>query len=564
MYDENTTATPDPATPAPATPDPATPDTVADTAAPDPARPDTEAVSGSGGAAVGELVWADPRSLIVGVNVRNEVTLDRGFVRDIAERGVREPITVRRRDDGALVVRKGKRRTLAAVEAGCALVRVFVEPEPDTDETDTTAQIDRIIDQLGENHHRAATSEGDEVHAHQQLLELGLSAEQIVRRTHTSRDRVKATTAVARSALAAAVLARYELTLDQAAVVAEFDDGTDTGTEAVKALTVTARKDPARFAHTAQQLRDQREDTALARARVEELAAAGVALLPDLDTLAADAPRPVRLWHLRPAAGDPSGTELTADDHRACPGHAGEVIVRRHWQDGTSVDVEWWCLDPQGHGHTDRWDRPAGGAGGGGARQPGPMSEQEKADRRRVVAHNKAWDSAATVRHKWMREFLARKNAPRDAARYIAATLAGGSHDVRKAMEAAHPTACALLGLDAPSGFGTPNPLLGALEGASPARTTMVTLAILLGAAEDGTSRHSWRSPTGETRRYFRQLAAWGYPLALVEELVNNPDADRDAGEDDAGEDDASPDDASGDGDTADGDTAAAGEEAAA
>lgn len=514
---------------------------------------------------VGELAWADPRSLIVGINVRSEVSLERGFVRDIAERGVREPITVRRRDDGALVVRKGKRRTLAAVEAGRATVRVFIEPEPDTDEADTTAQIERIVDQLGENHHRTATSEADEVHAHQQLLDLGLSAAQIVRRTHTSRDRVKATTAVARSALAAAVLGRYDLTLDHAAVLAEFDDGTDPGTEAVKALTVTAQKDPARFAHLAQQLRDQREDAALAQARVDELTAAGVALLPDLDTVAADAPRPVRLWHLRPSAGDPAGTELTEETHRGCPGHAGEVIVRRHWQEGATVDTEWWCLDPGGHSHPERWDRPSGA--GGPAREPGPMNEDEKAERRRVVANNKAWDSATTVRQKWLREFLTRKSAPKDAGRYIAATLAGGSHDVRKAMEAAHPTGCRLLGLADPTGYGTPSPLLGALEGAGTARTTQVTLAVLLGAAEDGTSRNSWRSPTGETRRYLAQLQQWGYPLALVEELVNNPDAERDrstngeAGAGDAGagkasaggEDDA----AAEEGDDAPGDAAA-------
>ncbi len=73
----------------------------------------------------------------------------------------------RRGEDGALVVRKGKRRTLGAIEAGCSLVRVFIEPEPDPADpatgddaaVDAAAQIERIVDQLGENHHRAATSE---------------------------------------------------------------------------------------------------------------------------------------------------------------------------------------------------------------------------------------------------------------------------------------------------------------------------------------------------------------------------------------------------------------------
>ncbi|MGQ0573801.1 MAG: hypothetical protein ACT4RN_06300 [Pseudonocardia sp.] len=79
---------------------------------------------------IGELAWVDPRVLVVRVNVRADAALDRHFVRDIADRGVREPIPVRRREDGALVVRKGHRRALAAVEAGVARVRVFIEPGP--------------------------------------------------------------------------------------------------------------------------------------------------------------------------------------------------------------------------------------------------------------------------------------------------------------------------------------------------------------------------------------------------------------------------------------------------
>jgi ParB family chromosome partitioning protein len=365
-----------------------------------------------------------------------------------------------------------------------------------------------------------------------------LSAGQIARRTHVPTARVKATTAVARSDVAAAVLARYELTLDQAAVVADFDDGTDTGREAVKALTVTAKKDPAQFTHVAQQLLDQRAEAAALAARVEELTAAGTLLLPDPDQRPDGAPRPARLWQLRPSAADPSGTELTEEAHRDCPGHAAQLSVATRWNEGPQVRTEWWCVDPDQYGHTSRYDSTPGSSAGGGARQPGPMTEKEKAQRRRVVANNKAWDSATVVRRKWLREFLARKSAPKDAAGYIAATLVAGSHDVRKAMEAAHPTACELLGLPAPQGYysGTPSPLLGALEGAGTARLTMVSLAVLLGAAEEGTSRNSWRSPTGETRRYFTQLATWGYPLAPVEQLVNNPDADTDPDENADGE----------------------------
>ncbi|NMH78645.1 ParB N-terminal domain-containing protein [Pseudonocardia xinjiangensis] len=96
------------------------------------------------GAPLGELLQVDPRQLIIGANVRGTVVLDREFVRSIRDRGVREPIQVRRRADGALVVRKGKRRTLGAIEAGQALVRVLVDPEVDPAEEDGAGQIERI------------------------------------------------------------------------------------------------------------------------------------------------------------------------------------------------------------------------------------------------------------------------------------------------------------------------------------------------------------------------------------------------------------------------------------
>ncbi|ODU05229.1 MAG: hypothetical protein ABS81_08165 [Pseudonocardia sp. SCN 72-86] len=178
----------------------------------------------SGADELGVLMWVDPASLIVGLNTRRELTLDAHFVASIRDRGVREPITVRRRDDGALVVRKGQRRTLAAVKVGLTRIRAVLEAQADPVADDTAQQIDRIVDQLGENHHRAAITERDEVTAHQELLDLGLSAAQIARRTQTTASRVRSTTGIARSELARQAMARYDLTLDQAAAIAGFQE----------------------------------------------------------------------------------------------------------------------------------------------------------------------------------------------------------------------------------------------------------------------------------------------------------------------------------------------------
>lgn len=116
-------------------------------------------------ASFGRLALVDPETLELEANTRLDANLDPHFCASIRDRGVREPITVRRRaSDGTLVVRKGQRRTLAAVRAGLTQVPVIISPEPataDDDEAETSSddyragQAERIVDQLVENQHRA-------------------------------------------------------------------------------------------------------------------------------------------------------------------------------------------------------------------------------------------------------------------------------------------------------------------------------------------------------------------------------------------------------------------------
>ncbi|MGH3904166.1 MAG: hypothetical protein ACRDTE_08255 [Pseudonocardiaceae bacterium] len=154
------------------------------------------------------------------------------------------------------------------------------------------------------------------------------------------------------------------------------------------------------------------------------------------------------------------------------------------------------------------------------------MTEQQKAERRTVIANNKAWDSATTVRRDWLRSFLARKAAPAEGARWVAQMLAQGSHEMRKAMQSDHQLAVDLLGLPQPDrGHArTATHVIAAhAMNATPARATTLTVAMLIGALEDGTDRHTWRSPTPDQIAYFRQLQAWRYPLSDVEQLVLSP-----------------------------------------
>lgn len=474
--------------------------------------------------AVGELAVVDPATLVIGLNARGEVRLDPHFCRDIADRGVREPITVRRNAEGQLVVRKGQRRTLAALKASRTTVPVLIEPEPDADTSDTEGQIERIIDQYGENVHRAPITEADEARAHQQLLDLGLSAGQIVRRTHVPARRVRAIQAVNASQAARQAVegvGGYALTIDQAAVLAEFDDGTDHARPAVALLREVAERDPDRFGHATQRLRDERAERQLIAEHAQTLAADGIRVLAAEDTVTA-----TELYLLRPASESPSGTPLTAEEHTSCPGHGIYLTVRKDWTTGTKeIHSEAYCSQPSDH--APRYDRPAAGqpiralTGEAAGEDLEAERERQRASRRQVIENNKGWDSATTHRRQWLTDFLARRKPPVDAAVFIATTLAVGSHDARRAMEGGQATACTLLKMPEPKPFGGgSSELVQTASSAAGPRALQLALAVLLAAYEDGTSRDSWRRPTRDTIAYFTALRNWNYPLSDVEQLV--------------------------------------------
>jgi ParB family transcriptional regulator, chromosome partitioning protein len=158
----------------------------------------------------------DPSTLLVDVNIRSDAALDKDFLASIRDLGVLVPIVAVRTEDGALRVRYGHRRTLAAVEVGRTSVPVIVTCDDGADEAA------RIVGQWHENEHRAGLSTADKVTAVEQLSLLGLSAAQIVKQTRARKADVEQALAAAGSALAKGAASRYEfLTLDQAAAVAE-------------------------------------------------------------------------------------------------------------------------------------------------------------------------------------------------------------------------------------------------------------------------------------------------------------------------------------------------------
>lgn len=140
---------------------------------------------------------------------------------------------------------------------------------------------------------------------------------------------------------------------------------------------------------------------------------------------------------------------------------------------------------------------------------PEAEAEARRAERRRLIANNKAWDSAETVRRTWLESLIARKTLPKDAGAFIAVTMT--THRTELTGDQ--------LRL-APKLLRVKYDALPALAESNPARAGHITLAVVLSAREHATNRESWRSPNPSNKNYLLQLESWGYALSNVERIA--------------------------------------------
>ena len=486
-----------------------------------------------------ELV--DPTTLLVDVNVRADLNLNKEFVASIKEYGVLVPIVAFRTEDG-LRVRMGHRRTGGAVEAGRTTVPVVIM---DSEAEGDAATIERLLEQHAENTHRAGLSVGEDAAVAHQLSLLGLSVTQIARRTHTSKARVEAGIKVAGSELATKATERYDLTLEQAATVAEFQDDTETA----KALVVAAKE--GRFDHVAKRARHDRARTEAQAPVIEALTATGLKVVErpawneDGEVVA----------HLRDAQGE----RLDGEAHVQCPGHAvylAEVEIYTE-PDGTVLDadrygnVEWpegnepadeeaaevrwaavtvtsgWepeavCLDPKANGHltSDQYYSGRGSGAKSAAEKSEAEREADKKARRLVIENNKAWKAAREVRAEWVKTYLTRKTPPAGFGEFLAVTLT--KHSGVANSTGGNNLAAEWFGAERAS-YGSSTALAKLVEKANDKRATVMALGIILAGYEsDWCGDNAWRGDgTGSaTGRYLRYLQSLGYVLSDVEEFA--------------------------------------------
>lgn len=446
---------------------------------------------------VARPTMVDPTTLVLGDNVRRTVRVDTEFKRDVAARGVRQPIEVRYDAVGNLTVVTGQRRTLAAVEAGLAEVPVVLVD-------DIADEADRIVEQLGENHHRAGLTTADDAAAIKQLALFGLSSAQIAKRTQRPKDEITAALALADAAEESkAVVVEHDVDLVTAAKIVDVAGGrADVAAE----LIAVATEQPTQIDHALEQKRRQIAIEDTIAARIAELKAQGVTVLDK--TPSYDDKTIARLSELtdKPKKNASGPVIDPAAHQQTCPGHRVWVGTRGYWDDEILTLV--YCQDWQTHGHVPKY--PSAGSTSKAAGDP----EEASAERKRVIANNKASDAAQAVRRQWVTDLLQRQQLPADAVEYAATMIARfpafvSDYTARNTLNELWPSkARSVETVDAP----------GKTE------SVRALLAIACSIGESGLPRDFWRNPTteygaGKARgvRHLERLHQWGYPLSDVE-----------------------------------------------
>ncbi|GAA1836133.1 hypothetical protein GCM10009795_096630 [Nocardioides hankookensis] len=494
---------------------------------------------------VGTTVHVAPDTLLIERNIR-DAQPDKDLIDSVREFGVLEPVSVVITTDGdALLVRRGHRRTLAAIAASRATIPAYIAG---IDSLAKDAEVERVVTQREENTRRIGLTTGDEVRYVETLAGMGLSAAQIAKRGKVKRADVDNALVVIGSDLARKAADRYEsLTLDQIATVAEFENDPET----VKALIAGAAT--RQFEHVAQRARNDRAEAQFKAALVAALEAEGVRVVERPDTAGA-------LDRYKPTI---DGEVFTADTHRQCPGHIawlgtdwvtvgkdGNPVIEPDeptepeggWASEEDEEAAWaaydaaeekayeearrvnrpvavyGCENPTGHGHIDRHGvssySPA-------KTKAADMTDDEREEARKaralVIENNKAWDAAETVRREWVKAtFGARKSAPKGAAAFLAIALADDTYTVNNPGHGA-------LSISA-EWIGDRAKIATQAAKATEGRALVLALVQILAAYESHMTRDEWRrdGTTTATGRYLRFIESCGYPLSDVEKYATS------------------------------------------
>jgi ParB family chromosome partitioning protein len=561
---------------------PRTPPAMEGSAMTDNITPGGETAADTGLPESGSLEHVNPRDLVIGTNVRDDAALDAEFIASIKEHGVLVPIVGVRGEDGQVRVRYGQRRTLAAREADLPTVPVYIRSA--SDGNDTAQLVERVSEQIVENDHRRELTTNQRAKGIQQMLDAGVSVTKVAKALAVDKDTVKAAGAAGKSQVAMEALATDQLSLAEAAVLAEFDDMPD-------ALATLARvAGTASFDYTVERLRNQQASLKAEREAEAVWREKGFTVLEQVPD--SWDPAYVALAFLVTASGEEADETVVTDPAQWAvvlyeedgwvDAETGEVVEEdavdwdtQRAEDATPAEglrhantvneaslfvPEYFCLDYNGAGllPNERFQRfagmtklsqPADGAvdldgddteddEAKAAREAAAAQavlDAERRERRKVIALNRLGEAAGVVRRQFLSTLVSRKTPPKGAGRFVADALARDSHMLTE-HNGQHVTA-AILGLDPKGGEegAAIRALVTGLPDNGDARAQVIILATVLGCLESRTPKDAWRQPApvadlSEARwgwsfrmtsgDLLRYLADNGYALSPIEQVI--------------------------------------------
>ena len=269
-------------------------------------------------------------------NVREDLDLTPQFLASVAETGVRIPLLVTPHDDGGFLVIEGHRRLAAAVQAGLAEVPCVLDPGRAGD------QAGQFLDMVVANSdgHRRNFAPVEEAAALFAAHEAGASRTRIRKSTGRKAEDIKTALAAGKMSAetrAAAGDLAAQLTLDELALLAEFD-----GDAEAVATVLEALRRGLTVEYVAERIRQDRAEAAQHEQLVAELEAAGITVT---DGLPDGAARLAGLVH--------DGADLTPEAHAGCPGRGA------YFQSWNLAHPVHYCASPAEHGHAVRTFGPA-------------------------------------------------------------------------------------------------------------------------------------------------------------------------------------------------------------
>ena len=345
-----------------------------------------------------------PSEILIDPNVRTNVDLDSGFVNSIRERGIlTEPIGWED-EAGQVHVVIGQRRVRAAVQLDLPVIPVKIRSRHE-------AEADRVVDQLIENDRRQPLSDAERVAAWSTLFELGVPADQVAKRTGSKRDTVRAAKKLLDEApaTAAELQAHHQVTLDQLAAIAEFEEHEDLRA----GLYEVAETDPSLLAHRIAGARDEVAKRAQLAEAIAELEAAGIQYIADEEF-----PDSYEWAQFAPLdevylSDVPSHEEISVETATEQGGLVASLYWGHEWEPGEGWATKWrpsyFIESPREHGWLDA-DEIDDLEEAEAKREPSPEdAERERlveAARERRAARFRAWELADTVRQQWIRDDL--------------------------------------------------------------------------------------------------------------------------------------------------------------